>query len=69
MTGPVRQAYDALLGADALVLVTEWTPFRSPDYGVMKKNMQRPIIFVGRNLYDPRELRSLGFEYFGIGRQ
>ena len=61
--------YDALMGADALVLVTEWKPFRYPDYGVMKKNMKRPIIFDGRNQYDPHELRSLGFEYFGIGRQ
>ena len=60
--------YEALMGADALVLVTEWKPFRYPDYGVMQKNMKRPIIFDGRNQYDPRELRSLGFEYFGIGR-
>jgi len=61
--------YDALMGVDALALVTEWKPFRYPDYGVMKKHMKRPIIFDGRNQYDPRELRSLGFEYFGIGRQ
>ena len=61
--------YDALIGVDALALVTEWKPFRYPDYGVMKKNMKRPIVFDGRNQYDPKELRSLGFEYFGIGRQ
>ena len=61
--------YEALVGVDALALVTEWKPFRYPDYGVMKKNMKRPIIFDGRNQYDPKELRALGFEYFGIGRR
>jgi UDPglucose 6-dehydrogenase len=60
--------YEALAGADALALVTEWKPFRYPDYSVMKKSMKRPVIFDGRNQYDPRELRELGFEYFGIGR-
>jgi len=60
--------YDALDGVAALVLVTEWKPFRYPDFGVVKKRMKQPIIFDGRNLYDPVELRSLGFEYFGIGR-
>jgi UDPglucose 6-dehydrogenase len=60
--------YDALDGASALALVTEWKPFRYPDFGVVKKRMKQPIIFDGRNLYDPAELRGLGFEYFGIGR-
>jgi len=60
--------YDALEGVAALALVTEWKPFRYPDFGVVKKRMKQPIIFDGRNLYDPVELRSLGFEYFGIGR-
>jgi len=60
--------YDALDDVAALVLVTEWKPFRYPDFGVVKKRMKRPIIFDGRNLYDPAELRRLNFEYFGIGR-
>jgi len=60
--------YDALDGVTALALVTEWKPFRYPDFGVVKKRMKQPIIFDGRNLYDPVELRGLGFEYFGIGR-
>lgn len=60
--------YDALDGVAALALVTEWKPFRYPDFGVVKRRMKQPIIFDGRNLYDPVELRMLGFEYFGIGR-
>ena len=60
--------YDALDGAAALVLVTEWKPFRYPDFAVVKKRMKQPVIFDGRNLYDPVELAGLGFEYFGIGR-
>jgi len=60
--------YDALDGVAALALVTEWKPFRYPDFGVVKKRMKQPVIFDGRNLYDPAELRGLGFEYFGIGR-
>ena len=60
--------YDALDGAAALVLVTEWKPFRYPDFGVVRKRMREPVIFDGRNLYDPAELTRLGFEYFGIGR-
>jgi UDPglucose 6-dehydrogenase len=60
--------YDALDDIAALVLVTEWKPFRYPDFGVLKKRMKEPIIFDGRNLYDPAELRALGFKYFGIGR-
>ncbi len=60
--------YDALDGVAALVLVTEWKPFRYPDFSMLKKRMSQPIVFDGRNQYDPAELRSLGFEYFGIGR-
>ncbi|HKA44245.1 MAG TPA: UDP-glucose/GDP-mannose dehydrogenase family protein [Burkholderiales bacterium] len=60
--------YDVLDDVAALVLVTEWKPFRYPDFGVVKKRLKQPVIFDGRNLYDPVELRSLGFEYFGIGR-
>ncbi|HEY2932225.1 MAG TPA: UDP-glucose/GDP-mannose dehydrogenase family protein [Acidobacteriota bacterium] len=64
----VKHQYDAAKGADALVLVTEWKPFRLPDFDVLKRLMRSPVIFDGRNLYEPRHVRSLGFEYFGIGR-
>lgn len=60
--------YDALKDVDALVLVTEWKPFCYPDVSVMKKMMRRPIIFDGRNQYDPRQIQAAGFEYYGIGR-
>jgi UDPglucose 6-dehydrogenase len=60
--------YDALRDVDALILVTEWKPFRHPDFQAMKKLMKRPIIFDGRNQYDPRHIREEGFEYSGIGR-
>jgi UDPglucose 6-dehydrogenase len=58
----------ALEGAHALIIVTEWKEFRSPDFAVLKEKLQEPVIFDGRNLYDPKLLRSLGFEYFAIGR-
>jgi len=60
--------YDAVKGADALALVTEWKPFRNPDFEAMKRLMRAPIIFDGRNQYEPGQVRALGFEYFGIGR-
>ena len=60
--------YDALRDADALALVTEWNPFRSPDFHLMKKIMARPVIVDGRNLYDPEVLLEHGFAYSGIGR-
>ena len=61
-------AYDALKGADALIVVTEWNEFRHPDFERMKALMRAPVIFDGRNLYSPTRLRSQGFEYHGIGR-
>jgi len=64
----VEQPYDALDGAHAMVLVTEWKTFRQPDFIGMKERMARRIIFDGRNLYNPEEVRESGFEYFGIGR-
>jgi UDPglucose 6-dehydrogenase len=64
----VEQQYDAVAGADALVLVTEWKPFRNPDFDSLKKLMRKAVIFDGRNQYDPSRVRGLGFEYFGIGR-
>ena len=60
--------YDALKGADALVIVTEWNEFRRPDFEKMKSLMKRPVIFDGRNIYDPKTMKELGFEYYGIGR-
>jgi len=59
---------DALKNADALVIVTEWTEFRSPDFALIKSSLKAPFIFDGRNLYDPKAVRSLGFNYFPIGR-
>lgn len=59
--------YDALEGAEALLIVTEWNEFRNPNFDLMKQKLKRPLIFDGRNLYDPDRLRALGFEYSGIG--
>ncbi len=61
-------AMDAVKGADALVLVTEWTEFRSPDFPGIHASMKSPVIFDGRNVYEPDLMASHGFEYFGIGR-
>ncbi|HET7674412.1 MAG TPA: UDP binding domain-containing protein, partial [Gammaproteobacteria bacterium] len=59
----------ALKGADALVLITEWRPFRSPNFDAIKTALSRPVIFDGRNVYDPAFLRGAGFTYYGIGRR
>jgi UDPglucose 6-dehydrogenase len=61
-------AYEAVKGADALLIVTEWQEFRSPDFDRLKELLSAPRIFDGRNLYDPALLARLGFEYYGIGR-
>lgn len=58
----------ALLNADALVIATEWKEFRSPDFDDIKKALKNPVIFDGRNLYDPKFVRGQGIEYFAIGR-
>jgi UDPglucose 6-dehydrogenase len=58
----------ALDGADALLIATEWKEFRSPDFEAIRKALKQAVIFDGRNLYEPRMLRDLGFEYFAIGR-
>ena len=60
--------YDALKGADALIVVTEWNEFRRPDFERMKNLMKSPVIFDGRNIYSPEKIRERGFVYFGIGR-
>jgi UDPglucose 6-dehydrogenase len=59
----------AAQGADALVIVTEWKEFRSPDFDRLKAHLKQPVIFDGRNLYEPELVRSAGFEYFPIGRK
>jgi UDPglucose 6-dehydrogenase len=64
----VRHQYEAVEQVNALVLVTEWKPFRHPDFGAMKEIMKQSIIFDGRNQYDPYALQEDGFEYCGIGR-
>jgi UDPglucose 6-dehydrogenase len=58
----------ALDGCDALVIVTEWKAFRSPDFDLVKQKLKNPIIFDGRNLYEPNAMQELGIEYLGIGR-
>lgn len=59
--------YDALLNADALMLLTEWKEFRLPSWGVVKKAMKEPVLLDGRNIYDKEELIENGFTYFCIG--
>jgi UDPglucose 6-dehydrogenase len=58
----------ALEGADALAIVTEWQVFRAPDFAALKAKLKNPVIFDGRNLYDPKDVRAAGIEYFAIGR-
>ncbi len=60
---------DALEGCDALAIVTEWKEFRSPDFDVIKGKLKHPVIFDGRNLYEPKTPRAAGLEYFAIGRK
>ena len=62
-------AYDALIEADALILATEWSEFRMPNFRVMEKLMKEKVIFDGRNIFDPCELKENGFVYHGIGRK
>jgi UDPglucose 6-dehydrogenase len=61
-------AYDALDGADALVVVTEWKQFRSPDFIRLREMLSDAVVFDGRNLYDPQEIEAAGLAYYGIGR-
>jgi UDPglucose 6-dehydrogenase len=64
-----KSPVDALAGADALAIVTEWKEFRSPDFDTIKTTLKHPVIFDGRNLYDPQHPRKAGLEYFAIGRK
>jgi UDPglucose 6-dehydrogenase len=62
------KSYDALAGADALAVVTEWNEFREPDFERMRSLLKAPVIFDGRNIYSPEHMRALGFTYLSIGR-
>jgi UDPglucose 6-dehydrogenase len=61
-------SYDALAGADALVIVTDWNEYRHPDFGRIKQVLKAPVVVDGRNLYDRRKMEGLGFRYASIGR-
>jgi UDPglucose 6-dehydrogenase len=63
-----EKSYDALAGADALAIVTEWNEFREPDFAKMSALLKSPVVFDGRNIYSPEHMRALGFTYFSIGR-
>ncbi len=63
-----RNAYDALQGRRRAAVVTEWNEFREPDFTKIKRLMKQPVIFDGRNIYTPRQMRGLGFTYQSIGR-
>jgi UDPglucose 6-dehydrogenase len=63
-----KNPYHALEKADGLIICTEWSVFRSPDFTVMFKSMNQPVIFDGRNIFEPEEVRDQGFDYFSIGR-
>jgi UDPglucose 6-dehydrogenase len=65
----VDSPMDALKGADALLIVTEWKVFRSPNFDTMKTLLKAPLVFDGRNLYEPQAMREMGFDYLPIGRQ
>jgi UDPglucose 6-dehydrogenase len=62
------KGYDALKGADGLAIVTEWQEFREPDFARMRKLMRNPVVFDGRNLYQPQQMKAHGFTYYSIGR-
>jgi UDPglucose 6-dehydrogenase len=61
--------YDALKGADALAIVTEWNEFRRPDFARMRKLMKEPLVFDGRNLFAPEQMKQNGFTYYSVGRR
>ena len=63
-----KNAYEAAQGADALAIVTEWPEFRNPDFEVIRRLLRKPVIFDGRNVYDVKQMETLGFTYYAIGR-
>ena len=64
----MRGAYECAKGADALVIVTEWNEFRRPDFARMRTLMRGPVVFDGRNLFTPEQMKQNGFTYYSIGR-
>ena len=60
---------ETLDGADGLIVVTEWKEFRSPSFGEIKNRLSQPVIFDGRNIYDPEMVKSYGLAYYGVGRR
>lgn len=65
----VSDPMQAVRGADALVIATEWKVYRSPDFAALRKSLKKPVIFDGRNLFDPADMKRLGFHYQGVGRR
>jgi UDPglucose 6-dehydrogenase len=61
-------AYEALEGADALAVITEWKQFRSPDFARLRQTLGDAVVFDGRNIYEPQEIEAAGLAYYGIGR-
>jgi UDPglucose 6-dehydrogenase len=61
--------YKALEGSDALLVVTEWNEFRNPDFGILKEKLRQPLIFDGRNIFEPEKMKELGFTYYSVGRK
>jgi UDPglucose 6-dehydrogenase len=64
-----KDPYDALIDADAMLMITEWTEFRYPNLKVLKKLLKTPVVFDGRNIYDPNDMLEAGIDYFSIGRR
>ncbi|MBT3748772.1 MAG: UDP-glucose/GDP-mannose dehydrogenase family protein, partial [Bacteroidetes bacterium] len=64
----VDDPYEALIDADALLLLTEWSEFRIPRYRIMEKLLKNKLVFDGRNVFDPVEMKEFGYTYYGIGR-
>ena len=64
----LNNGYEALESADALVIFTDWQEFRNPDLGIIAEKLKKPVIFDGRNLYDPKVVKTAGFKYYSIGR-
>jgi UDPglucose 6-dehydrogenase len=64
----VEDQYEALRGADALVLVTEWNEFRRPDFKRIRQMLRKPVVFDGRNVFNPERMRAMGYQYHCIGR-
>ena len=61
--------YQTLDDADALLIFTEWNEFRNPDFSIVKSKLKKPVIFDGRNIFEPSRMKETGFTYFGIGRR